>query len=204
MTKNLYFIFAGMCLILLFFAGCSNKRTVGEGNSYSSTEKEENISASTSIQKLTEDSINERYDEADDICFEDYKSIDNLNYLAFSYKNNQAQYYGFTVAEQDDEEWKISYFEDYANDQNESVMITQFIGTYPGTEDRKFHITSGYVNDKQVNQVILYYPESKVDIIQLGENQQGFLDININSDDSLLKIECKSGDEKILYHKEFN
>ena len=55
MSKNLYIIFADMILILLLFAGCSNKQTTG--NSYSRTENEEHLSASTSIQKLTEDSI---------------------------------------------------------------------------------------------------------------------------------------------------
>jgi len=59
------------------------------------------------------------------------------------------------------------------------------------------------MNDKQIKQVILYYPESDVKIIQLGKDQRGFLDININSEDSLLKIECKSSNGKTIYQKNF-
>lgn len=203
MSKRLYIIFVGMSLFLLLLVGCSNTQTTSNG--YSNTENEEHLPVSMSIQKLTEDSINERYEEANDICFEDYEVIDNVSYLAFSYKNSKSAYYGFTVAEQDGEQWKLSYFEeDYPNEQKKPVMITQFIGTYPDTEDREFHITSGYVNDEQIKQVILYYPKSNVKIIQLGEDQHGFLDINIKSKDSLLKIECKSSKGKIIFQKNFD
>ena len=85
-----------MIIFLLLLGGCSKKQTVG--NSYSSTVREDELSVSSTIQKLTKESIIERYKEADSISLEDYDSIDAVSYLAFSYKNKETLYYGFTVA----------------------------------------------------------------------------------------------------------
>lgn len=204
MSKKLY-IFAGMILFSFLFTGCSQDKKTG--NDYSVAEKEE--PAYASIQKLAEADINRKYKGAEGVSFDDYQSIDHVSYLAFSYYNSKAPYYGapfygFTVAEQDGEQWKLSYIENYPNDQNESIIISQFIGACPGTEGRPFHITSGYVNDELINQIVLYYPESKVNIIQLREDQRSFLDINMDSKGKLLKIIGKSSNEKVLYEKKFD
>lgn len=209
MPKSFKIILVYICLNIVLLSGCSNKQKVENADfstfsSYSTTEKEALLPSAASIQNLTEDSINERYEKANSISYEDYTNIDNMSYLAFSYKNHQSLYYGFTVARQQKDEWELAYFEDYPNEQDESVKITQFIGSYPDTEDQKFHVTSGYVNNEQIKQVILYYPESKVITINLGENQHGFVDININSDYSLTKIECKSDDGKTIYQKDYD
>lgn len=201
MNKHFKFVLI-ICLIIIFLTGCSNKQA--DNNSYSSTVKEELLPASTSIQNLTEDTINERYKQVNNLSFEDYINIDNIGFLAFTYEKDQSLYFGFTVSAQQEDEWKLSYFDDNPNIEDEKVMVSQFIGNYPDAENRKFHITSGYVNDKRIKQVILYYPDSNVSIINLGENQRGFLDVSINSDYSLVKIECKSDEGKILYQNDFN
>ncbi|AEE95722.1 hypothetical protein [Mahella australiensis] len=201
MFKNLCITFIDVSLLLLLLVGCNTtQQPANTAGSY--TTKYEQIPASSSIQELTESTINSRYKNVADICFEDYENIDNIGYLAFSYKNKQLPYCGFTVAQQDGEQYKLSYFEDYSIAEKEPVSITQFIGTYPGTKDRKFHITIGYINNDRIKQIILYYPQSNVKVIQLGEDQHVFLDINVNSKDSLLKIEGRASNGNIVYKKD--
>ncbi|MDK2991537.1 MAG: hypothetical protein PWP48_770 [Clostridiales bacterium] len=201
MFKNLCITFIDVSLLLLLLVGCNTtQQPANTAGSY--TTKYEQIPASSSIQELTESTINSRYKNVTDICFEDYENIDNIGYLAFSYKNKQLPYCGFTVAQQNGEQYKLSYFEDYSIAEKEPVSITQFIGTYPGTKDRKFHITIGYINNDRIKQIILYYPQSNVKVIQLGEDQHVFLDINVNSEDSLLKIEGRASNENIVYKKD--
>ena len=206
MVKKSYFNFTVISLLIFILVGCDNtenRQTEVIPDAYSSVMSEEDIPTSESIQDLTEVAINKKYPEAEKINFEDYECIDEVSYLAFSFINNKESVFGFTVAEQDGDKLKLSYFENYPNDKEQSIMITQFIGSYPGTEDRVFHVTAGYVNDKQVEEMVLYYPGSNIKIIKLGDDQHGFIDIDINSDDSLLKIEAKSSKDKIVYQKEF-
>lgn len=195
-------VIAGMILMLLLISGCKNLHI--KGNGYSSTVNDKDLPTSTSIQKLTKKSIRDRYKDVDNICLEDYKRIDNLGCLAFSYEKNKTKYYGFSLADKGDSLWNLSYLEDYVDDQGEAVMIAQFIGGYSDKEDEICHVTIGYINNLKIKQVILYYPESKVNIIELGEKQRGFLDVKINYKDSLLKIECKSSKGKIIYKKDFD
>lgn len=203
MFKKLCVIILSLGLLMLLLVGCSNN-TQSESTGNATTVKEEEIPASTAIQQLAEESITGKNDKASDIQFEDYKRIDNLVFSAFSFKNDQSEFYGFVVAEQDSDVWKLSYYEEYPNDQEQSVAVYQFVGSYPGTENRVFHITAGYINDEQIAQVTLYYPNSNIKILKLAEDQHGFLDIAINSDDSLLKIEGNSSKEKTIYQKDFD
>ena len=196
-------MFKRLCIVLFLFilqVGCSNTQ-VESPKSYSKTEKD--LPASTSIQQLTKETISDRYKNATDIHFEDYKRTDNVNYLSFSFKNNRSPYYGFTVAGKKGDRWELAYFEDIPNDQKETIMIYQFIGTYPGTDNREFHITAGFVNSKQISQVYLYYPNSNFRIIKLAKEQYGFLDVDMDPKNSLLKIEGRSNNEKTLYKKDF-
>ena len=196
MSKKLFIVL----FLFILQVGCSNTQ-IESSKGYSKTVK--NLPASTSIQKLTKETINDRYKNVTDINFEDYKRTDNVNYLSFSFKYNSLTYYGFTVAREKGDQWELAYFEDTPNDQKEGIMIYQFIGTYPGTVDREFHITAGYVNSKQISQLYLYYPHSNVRIIKLADDQHGFLDVDMDPKNSLLKIEGRSNNEITLYKKDF-
>lgn len=201
--KNLCITFINLSLFLLLLAGCdTTQQPANTAGSY--TTKYEQITAPSSIQELTESTINSRYKNVTDICFEDYKNIDSTGYLAFSYKNKQLPYCGFTMAQQDGEQYELSYFEDYSIAEKEPVSITQFIGAYPGTKDRKIHITIGYINNDRIKQIILYYPQSSAKIIQLVEGQHVFLDVNVDSEDSLSKIEGRASNGNIVYKKDFD
>ncbi|SHI19165.1 hypothetical protein SAMN02745823_03219 [Sporobacter termitidis DSM 10068] len=197
-----------MCLLLLLTAGCGERgksdSTPSGGTDYAATVNEEDMPSASSVQQLTEDCIGERYDKAENITYEDYKNADDIGYLAFSYDNDGAAYYGFTVAEQEGDRWKLYYFEDYPNDGEAPVAITQFIGTYPGVENMKLHITAGRVNDEHIRNIVLYYPKADIKVIYLDTDQRGFIDIKINSVDSLTKIDCKSSTGKIIYSRDFD
>lgn len=204
--RKIFCIYTLIVLILVSLVGCSNGKStnVHEPDYFYDTEsKEEDIPASESIQQLTKDRIIERSEDSTDIKFDNYENIDNLIFLAFSFQDSQTQHYGFTIAEQDGDKWKLSYFEDYSNPQDQAVMVTQFVGSNPGETDRKIHITVGYINDEKVKQVVLYYPNQNIIVKQLGAEQCLFLDVNINSSDSLLKLESKSSDGEIIDQKDF-
>ena len=208
MFKRLCIAWLYIALVLnLFLAGCSNTQVTSPTSDAYTVKSDfytvKNLPAPASIQQLTKDIISDKYKQATDIYFEDYKCTDNVNYLAFSFKKRQSPYYGFTVADKKGAQWELAYFEEIPNDQKQPIMIYQFIGTYPDTEKGQFHITAGYVNNKQIQQVLLYYPDSNTKIIQLAEDQHGFLDTDMNSKNSLLKVECKSSNGKILYQKNF-
>ena len=211
MFKNICIILLGIFLFLTI-AGCGSTQVANTNESTSSisdadTVKEEDIPASESIQILVSDKIGEIYNEANDIKFEDYKSLDNISYLAFSFNNDNSPYYGFAVAEKDESNlFTLSYFEEYPINQEQPATVFQFVGTYPGTENREFHITAGYVNREQIEKVTLYYPNTNIKIIQLGDEQNGFLDIDINSgsESSLLQMECESSDGNIVYQENFD
>ena len=192
-----------MALLLILLSGCSNAQvnSSSTNSSYASTVSEENAPTSNSLQKLTEQSIHDRYKTADSIYFGDYKNIDHIGYLAFSYRNDQSLFYGFTVAEQNGNQWTLSYYEDFPNDTTQKVSYAQFIGTYPDTEERTFHINIGYINDKQISQVILNNPHSNSKTLQIAADQHVFLDIDNDASEALLKIECKSDDGKTIYQK---
>jgi hypothetical protein len=193
-----------LCIAIIlnvFLVGCSNTQ-ISSRKSYAKTVK--NLPASTSIQQLTKDTISDRYKHVTNINFEDYKDNDNVNYLAFAFNDNQLPYFGFTVAGKSGNGWNLAYFEEIPNDQKQPILLFQFIGTYPGTEKQQFHISAGYVNNKKIQQILLYYPNSNIKIIQLAEDQHGFLDIDMNSKNSLLKIEGKSSKGEILYQKDFD
>lgn len=205
MFKRLCITWLCIALVLnLFLVGCSNTQVASPKSPKSYAKTVKKLPASASIQQLTKDTISDRYKQATNIHFEDYKCTDNVNYLAFSFNDNQSPYYGFTVADESGNQWELAYFEEIPNDQKQPIMVFQFIGTYPGTEKRQFHISAGYVNNKKIQQILLYYPNSNIKIIQLGEDQHGFLDIDMNSKNSLLKIECKSSKGEILYQKDFD
>jgi hypothetical protein len=107
MFRKCFVIFLGLGFLLLLITGCSasftasNNTGAGGSTAYSSAAKEEEIPASDSIQKLTEEVINDRYAAAENISFEDYSSIDDISFLAFYFISNQSPYYGFTVAIQE-------------------------------------------------------------------------------------------------------
>lgn len=187
-------------VLIILLVGCSNS-TNENSKGYSNTVK--SPFASESIQQLTEKTISNRYKQATNIDFEDYKRTDNVNYLAFTFKNNKTPYYGFTVANKNEDKWELADFEENRLDKKQPVTFFQYIGTYPGTEERKFHITAGYVNSNDIRQILLYYPNSNVKLIQLAEDQFGFLDVDTDSDISLIKIEGKSKKGQILYQKVF-
>lgn len=191
-----------MLLALLTSCSRSNKNSNSNSNSgYLTISNVQDILTSESLQKLTTDSINSRYKTAKNIYYEDFKNIDSIGYLAFSYKNQQSIFYGFTVAKQTGNEWKSSYYEDFPNYTKQPVSFSQFVGTYPGSENLIFHVTAGYINDKKINQVNLFYPNNKINVLQIAADQHVFIDINSSSKDSLTKIQCESADNKTIYQK---
>lgn len=207
MLKRTYFVFAGISLLLLVLVGCNNTEVALNEDtqySYSTAMREEDIPTSKSIQQLTEEVIYDRYTEVENISFEDYDHIDNVSFLAFSFVNNQTQFFGFTVAEQDGDQWKLSWFEEFPIFQELPTTVFRWGGSYPGTEDRVIHITAGYVNNEAIEDIILYYPESIIKVIKLGKEQNVFFDIDLNSDSSLLKFECKSSDGKLIYQEDYS
>lgn len=207
MLKKSCFIFAGISLLVLVLVGC-NKTAVTQAevisNSYSTTMREEDIPTAESIQQLSEDVIYDRYTDAENIRFEDYECIDDISYLAFSYMNNQITYFGFVVAEQDGNQLKLAWFEDFPVFQEKPISVVKWGGSYPGTEDRVIHITAGYVNDEAIEEIVLYYPGSITKEIKLDEAQKVFFDINLDPDAYLLKFEGKSGKGKIIYQEDYN
>ena len=199
--KKAHIFQLSLSLILIFtliFSGCSNN-----DDSSATAMKDEDIPTSTTVQQLTTDAIINDKKNAKNISYEDYKQIDNITCLAFSYEYKNQTYFGFSVATDDGDLKKLSYFESSPNSTEEAVWIAQFNGSYPNTENRVFHITIGYINDNQIEQVALYYPQSILKIINLAQEQQVFFDININSDDSLSKIECKDSSDNIVFEKDY-
>ncbi|WP_445491499.1 hypothetical protein [Niallia sp. 03133] len=204
---NVIFI---LFLVLIFLASCSNSQqknvntTNNDKNSNGLIVEDENDLISNSLKDLLVNSIKKanNISEIENVKITEVNNDDSLlSIVTFLITIDKKKYIGIFLAQKiESNKYKYVGIE-YAKINTEELSIFHYIGMKPGEIQQKMSITSGYLNNKQIQKVYVNYTDKKTSALILNKDQETFTEIRIGGDPHIESVLGLSSDNDIIYEK---
>lgn len=184
-------------LLILILSGCNIEKQSAYGKITNSDLIDEETSEIL-IPKINK-SLNYKPDEAE-IEITDVNNLEKIKVITFLSKKDNDKNYGFLLTTSSEKN-AVNYvdFEYAAVHKQEPFELFNYVGNIELKLGQKINITTGYINDKNISDIYVYYTDSKMSVLKLEDGQKTFSEISLGGEAMIETIVALSKEGDIIH-----
>lgn len=132
----------------------------------------------------------------------------NTTFVTYTFEHGSKPYFGGYFAWHENGKWYLlKSYEDFRNLEvpGETAFMTGTVSVPIHPKQKiPYYIRFGYVNNKDITRVTLQYTDHTLSNIQLGHQQDLYMDPYLNDKQTLSKITMVNDSGKVIWEREWN